>query len=329
MISSHIIVAGGAGFIGSHLCEKLIHSGKKVIAIDDLSTGTLENLSDLYRHPDFAFLNHNIIDPFHIDGNIEAIYNLACPASPKQYGLDPIKTFLTSIVGSKNLLDLALEKRARILLASTSEIYGDPSISPQSENYCGNVNPVGERSCYDEGKRGAETLFNDYNRCLGVDTRIIRIFNTYGPRMSPKDGRVIPTFITQALKKKPLTINGSGEQTRSFMYIDNLIDAITGLMEPGVTHSPVNIGNPEEITINRLAEIISDILDEPLILTHNPLPADDPQKRCPDISRVSDILDGWKPTVDIRKGLERTINYFRNKQSFNTNLNYHATLAAI
>lgn len=306
------LVAGGAGFIGSHLCMRLLAEGHNVIAMDNLSTGRLSNIAEISNSPNFTFIRHDITVPYTLTYKIDFIYNLACPASPQMYQADPVKTFLTSTVGSFNLLELARVNNARILLASTSEVYGDPSVSPQAESYLGNVNPVGIRSCYDEGKRGAETLFSDYRRCLGTDIRIVRIFNTYGPRMRHDDGRVIPTFINQALHGIPLTVNGDGSQTRSFMYIDDLIDALMLMMRDGVTYLPVNLGNPEEVTINHLALQINSLIGNKTELAYRPMPADDPKKRRPDISRAVSELNGWKPKTTLINGLNNTIDYFKN-----------------
>lgn len=309
------LVFGGAGFIGSHLCHRLLSLGHEVIAADNLSTGRVENLAEVAAMPNFRFIRYDITCalPTALSslGSVDEIYNLACPASPRQYQSDPVKTLMTSVAGSLNLLQLARTTGARILLASTSEVYGDPLVSSQNENYFGNVNTTGPRSCYDEGKRAAETLFNDYRRMYGVDTRIIRIFNTYGPRMSADDGRVIPAFITQALKGLPLTVNGDGSQTRSFMYIDDLIDAIILMMANYITHSPVNIGNPVETTIIELADIIKRLTDSTSEIGYRPMPQDDPRRRCPDIARARDALGGWFPTVNLDDGLTATINYFK------------------
>ena len=306
------LVAGGAGFIGSHLCMRLLAEGHNVIAMDNLSTGRLSNIAEISNSPNFTFIQHDITVPYTLTYKIDFIYNLACPASPQMYQADPIKAFMTSTVGSYNLLELARVNNARILLASTSEVYGDPSVSPQAESYLGNVNPVGIRSCYDEGKRGAETLFSDYRRCLGTDIRIVRIFNTYGPRMRHDDGRVIPTFINQALHGIPLTVNGDGSQTRSFMYIDDLIDALILMMGDGVTYRPVNLGNPEEVTVYNLALQINKLIGNKTGLVYRSMPADDPKKRRPDISRAVSELNGWKPKTTLINGLNNTIDYFKS-----------------
>ena len=284
------LVAGGAGFIGSHLCMRLLAEGHNVIAMDNLSTGRLSNIAEISNSPNFTFIRHDITVPNTL----------------------PYKAFFPFSVGSYNLLELARVNNARILLASTSEVYGDPSVSPQAESYLGNVNPVGIRSCYDEGKRGAETLFSDYRRCLGTDIRIVRIFNTYGPRMRHDDGRVIPTFINQALHGIPLTVNGDGSQTRSFMYIDDLIDALILMMGDGVTYRPVNLGNPEEVTVYNLALQINKLIGNKTGLVYRSMPADDPKKRRPDISRAVSELNGWKPKTTLINGLNNTIDYFKS-----------------
>ncbi len=312
------LVFGGAGFIGSHLCRRLLSLGHEVIAVDNLSTGRIENLAEVAAMPSFRFIRHDITCALPTAltslSAIDEIYNLACPASPRHYQSDPVKTMITSVTGSINLLELARASDARILLASTSEVYGDPLLSPQNESYCGNVNTTGPRSCYDEGKRAAETLFNDYRRMYDTDTRIVRIFNTYGPRMSADDGRVIPAFITQALKGVPLTVNGDGSQTRSFMYIDDLIDAIILMMGKYITHSPVNLGNPVEIKIIELADMIKRITGSTSTIDYRPMPQDDPRRRCPDITRARDALGGWFPAVDLNYGLTATINYFKTSK---------------
>ena len=312
----HSIIAGGAGFIGSHLCERLLHDGYRVTCIDNLSTGRLENIHHLLCHDSFKFVRHDITDqiPDNLlsnDRDIDFVFNLACQASPLHYQRDPVKTLLTSVNGSYNLLEVARATGAGILLASTSEVYGDPTVSPQNESYRGNVNTTGPRSCYDEGKRAAESLFSDYNRVHGTDTRIIRIFNTYGPRMDYADGRAIPNFTVQALLKKPLTVNGDGTQTRSFMYIDDLIDALVKMMSPGIPHYPINIGNPHEITIRYLAETIKAMTESPSEINYRALPQDDPLIRCPDISLANRILN-WKPRIPLDKGLQSTISYFKS-----------------
>ncbi len=307
----HTIVLGGAGFIGSHLCRMLLKEGRHVLCIDNLSTGSLSNISSLFANPSFRFLRHDITQPFPSEVSqiefLTEIYNLACPASPLRYQQDSVHTLLTSVIGSINALNLASYTGSRILLASTSEVYGDPEISPQSEDYHGSVNTTGPRSCYDEGKRAAETLFSDYYRQYGTDTRIIRIFNTYGPNMDSEDGRVIPTFINQALHGMPLTINGDGSQTRSFMYISDLLSGIRRVMDADIPALPVNLGNPEEVSINQLADIILQITGSNSEVSYRPLPIDDPLQRCPDIVRAQKLLKNWQPTISIERGLRLTI----------------------
>ena len=310
-MSKRILIAGGLGFIGSHLCARFLKDGHKVVCLDNLSTGQIGNLYTLKTCPNFEYRKWDIIDSVKIEGTIDEVYNLACPASPVHYQKNPIQTFRTNIVGSINLLDLACQKQARILLASTSEVYGDPCIAVQSESYWGNVNSYGIRSCYDEGKRGAETLFHDYHDMYGVDTRVIRIFNTYGPNMSVKDGRVVSNFIVQALNGEPLTIHGEGTQTRSFQYIDDLIEAIVQVMQDNVTHNPINIGNPNEITVRELAEIVIRMTGSQSKISYKALPQDDPCRRKPDISLAKKELNGWFPKVGIEEGLKKTVDYFR------------------
>lgn len=308
------LVAGGAGFVGSHLCRELLNHGYgQVICIDDLSTGNLDNIKDLHKINGFSFIKHDITKPIDFDETIDEIYNMACPASPIQYQKNPIQTFKTSIYGCINLLELARQNKARILLASTSEVYGNPNVSPQSENYWGYVNPYGIRSCYDEGKRGAETLFHDYHEVFNVDTRIIRIFNTYGPSMSIEDGRVISNFIVQALKGDELTVNGEGKQTRSFQYIDDLIKGILLVMKDEVQHEPINLGNPNEISIMELSEIVLKQTGSSSIISYRRLPQDDPVRRKPDITLAKKILKGWEPRVSLEEGIAKTIEYFRTK----------------
>lgn len=305
------IVAGGAGFVGSHLCEKLLNKGHHILCLDNLCTGNLKNIQHLRGNKLFKFKHHDIVSPIEIE-NVSMIYNLTCPASPTQYQKNPIHTFKTSVIGSLNLLELAKKNRARILLASTSEVYGNPMVEIQSESYWGNVNTYGIRSCYDEGKRGAETLFHDYNQMYDVDTRIIRIFNTYGPRMSIEDGRVVSNFIVQALRGEPLTIYGNGRQTRSFLYIDDLVNGILQVMNDGVIHSPINIGNPHEITIKDFALIVCEMTHSKSTMIHKPSPLDDPSKRRPDITLAMNTLKEWRPVVDLRCGLYHTIEYFQS-----------------
>ena len=306
------IVAGGAGFIGSNLCERLLAAGETVVCIDNLQTGRMENIAHLAAHPRFSFRQHDVIAPLEAEAPVSRIYNLACAASPGHYQRDPLHTFKSSIWGAMNLLDLARETGARILQASTSEAYGDPTVSPQHESYHGNVNTTGPRACYDESKRAAETLFYEMHR-RGVDTRIARIFNTYGPRMAADDGRVISTFVTQALSGAPLTINGDGQQTRSFCYIDDMLDGLIALMETETAGpQPVNLGNPEEMTVREVAALVLEATGTDLPLTRRPLPQDDPMQRRPDISRAGALL-GWEPRVSLRDGLVPTIAWFEEE----------------
>jgi len=304
------LVAGGAGFLGSHLCDRLMRDGAQVICLDSLLTGSLDNIAHLVGREGFRFFRHDITEPFVPDIRVTEIINLACPASPAKYGLDPVHTFRTSVIGVMNLLDLARTAGARLVQSSTSEVYGDPSQSPQPETYWGHVNPVGPRSCYDEGKRGAETLCYHYRLQHGVDARIARIFNTYGPRMARDDGRVVSNFIVQALTGQPLTIYGSGEQTRSFCYVDDLIDGLVRLMAaPGPAHGPVNLGNPGEFTMLDLAALVLAKTGSDSSLAFAALPQDDPRQRRPDIALAGRLLD-WVPTVSLGEGLDRTIPYF-------------------
>jgi len=308
-----ILVTGGAGFLGSHLCEKLLQYGYDVICADNLFTGSKENILHLMDNPYFEFLRHDITFPLFVE--VDEIYNLACPASPIHYQYDPVQTTKTSVHGSINMLGLAKRTKAKILLASTSEVYGDPAVHPQTENYFGNVNPVGPRSCYDEGKRCAETLFFDYYREHQLRIKVARIFNTYGPRMHPNDGRVVSNFIVQALQNENITIYGEGSQTRSFCYVDNLIDGLIRLMESGDDFTgPVNIGNPNEFTIRELAEKIIDMTQSSSKLIYKPLPENDPVRRQPDIALAKKIL-GWEPSIEIQEGLTHTINYFSDVPS--------------
>lgn len=311
--NKRVLIAGGAGFVGSHLCCQLVDKGYNVICVDNLSTGRIKNIANIMKCPNFEFVQRDIVGSVAIDGDIDEIYHLASPASPLQYQLNPIHTFQTNVIGALNLLELARQKGSRILLASTSEVYGDPTQHPQKEDYWGNVNPNGIRSCYDEGKRSAETLFCDYHRMHGVDVRIVRIFNTYGPNMSKEDGRVVSNFITQALKNEPITINGDGNQTRSFQYIDDLIVGILQVMEDGVPCVPINIGNPQERTVASLAELIVKLTKSSSMLKYRKLPSDDPKVRCPDITRARTFLRSWQPMVDIEQGLSLTIEYFKNE----------------
>jgi UDP-glucuronate decarboxylase len=303
-----ILVTGGAGFLGSHLCDRLINEGHEILCLDNFFTGRKQNIAHLLQNPNFELIRHDVIDPFKVE--VDQIYNLACPASPPHYQYNPIKTTKTSVMGAINCLGLAKRVRARVFLASTSEVYGDPNVHPQTESYWGNVNPIGRRSCYDEGKRCAETLFFDYHRENGVDIRVVRIFNTYGPRMLADDGRVVSNFIVQALKGENLTVYGDGSQTRSFCYVDDLIDGFVRLMNQEKTVGPVNIGNPGEFTMLELAELVLKKVGGKSKITNLPLPADDPKQRRPDISLAKEAL-GWEPRVPLEEGLDRTIAYFR------------------
>lgn len=304
-----ILVTGGAGFVGSHLCERLLKEGNEVICLDNYFTGSKQNIEHLMDHHYFELVRHDITNPYMVE--VDEIYNLACPASPVHYQYNPIKTIKTSVMGAINMLGLAKRVGAKILQASTSEVYGDPNVHPQPESYWGNVNPIGLRSCYDEGKRCAETLFMDYHNSNDVDIKIIRIFNTYGPRMHPQDGRVVSNFIVQALKEEPITIFGEGTQTRSFQYIDDLIEGMTRMMNSrdGFT-GPVNIGNPVEFTMLELANEILNLTGSKSKITHMPLPQDDPMQRQPDISLAKKELNNWEPKIELREGLEHTITYF-------------------
>tara|TARA_B100000161_G_C33520019_1_gene400629 strand:+ start:36 stop:965 length:930 start_codon:yes stop_codon:yes gene_type:complete len=302
------LVTGGTGFLGSHLVDKLIERGEKVICIDNLSTGNINNISHLLNNDSFEFIKHDVIDPIEID--CERIWHLACPASPIQYQKDPIQTTKTSFLGTHNMLGLALRNKARILFASTSEIYGDPEVSPQKESYKGSVNPIGTRSCYDEGKRVAESLCFDYLRTHNIEIRIARIFNTYGPRMAINDGRVVSNFICQSLLDESITIFGDGNQTRSFCYVDDLISGFLMLMESNCT-GPLNLGNPNEISIHNLATRIKSKVKNSVNICHKPLPEDDPKRRKPDINKAKEILN-WEPKYDLDLGLHLTIEYFKS-----------------
>jgi len=305
-----ILVTGGAGFLGSNLCDRLLKDGHEVVCIDNFFTGRKTNIAHLLPNPNFELVRHDVIDPFKFE--VDQIYNLACPASPPHYQYNPIKTTKTSVMGAINCLGLAKRVRARVFQASTSEVYGDPSVHPQPESYWGNVNPIGRRSCYDEGKRCAETLFFDYHRENKVDIRVVRIFNTYGPRMHPNDGRVVSNFIVQALKGEDLTIYGDGSQTRSFCYVDDLIEGFIRLMAQTETVGPVNIGNPGEFTMLQLAELTLKLVGSKSKIVHQPLPADDPRQRRPDITLAKRVLK-WEPTVPLEEGLKRTIAYFKTQ----------------
>ena len=309
-----ILITGGAGFIGSNLCEKLLnnnnnnYNNNKIICVDNLFTGSIKNIEHLLNNPNFEFINHDIIDPLEIEGNIDEIYNLACPASPPKYQDDPIKTLKVNFLGVLHMLELARAKQARFLQTSTSEVYGEPEITPQTEEYRGNVNINGIRSCYDEGKRVAETLITEYHNKYNVDTRIVRIFNTYGPKMDKNDGRVVTNFINQALNNEDITLYGNGEQTRSFCYIDDQIDGLIKLMKSNYIH-PINIGNPHEITVKELATLILDLTKSNSKIVYKDLPSDDPTNRKPDITKAKTILN-WEPKYELEKGILQTIEYF-------------------
>ena len=305
-----ILVTGGAGFIGSHLCERLLAEGHEVICLDNFFTGRRENVFHLLDNRRFELLRHDVIEPILLE--VDRIYNLACPASRIHYQYNPVKTVKTSVMGTINMLGLAKRVRARILQASTSEVYGDPEVHPQPEGYWGHVNPIGIRSCYDESKRVAETLMMDYHRQNKVDTRVIRIFNTYGTRMLEDDGRVVSNFTVQALRGQPLTIYGSGEQTRSFCYVDDLVEGLIRLMNVEDVHDPVNLGNPDEFTIRELAEEVQRICGSDVEIKYLPLPQDDPRQRQPDITRAQQLL-GWRATIPLRQGLEKTVAYFAER----------------
>ena len=303
------LVTGGAGFLGSHLCERLLNDGHEVICLDNYFTGRMANVAHLRDNRNFELIRHDVTEPILLE--VDRIFNLACPASPIHYQFNPVKTIKTSVMGAINMLGLAKRVKARILQASTSEVYGDPAVHPQTEDYWGNVNPIGIRSCYDEGKRVAETLFMDYHRQNNVDIRIVRIFNTYGPRMLPNDGRVVSNFIVQALNGDDLTIYGDGSQTRSFCYVDDLIEGFVRMMTQDKIIGPVNIGNPGEFTMLELAKEVLDLTGSKSKIVYKPLPGDDPKMRRPDISLAKEAL-GWEPTIPLRKGLEKTIVYFDN-----------------
>ena len=305
---NRILVTGGAGFLGSHLCDRLLAEGNEVICLDNLFTGSKENIRHLMDNPAFEFICHDVTEPILLE--VDQIYNLACPASPVHYQYDPIKTTKTSVLGAMNMLGLAKRTKARILQASTSEVYGDPQVHPQPESYRGSVNPIGIRACYDEGKRVAETLFFDYHRQHQVDIRVIRIFNTYGPRMNPADGRVVSNFIVQALRGEDITVYGDGTQTRSFCYVDDLIDGMVRMMAAEDFTGPVNLGNPGEFTMLELAQKVIGLTGSSSNIVHKPLPSDDPTQRKPVIDLAKEKL-GWEPKVQLEEGLRKTIEYFR------------------
>jgi UDP-glucuronate decarboxylase len=307
-LTPRVLVSGGAGFIGSHLCDRLIDKGYEVLCVDNFFTGARANIVHLLDSKSFEMMRHDVTFPLFVE--VDQIYNMACPASPVHYQFDPVQTTKTSVHGAINMLGLAKRTKARILQASTSEVYGDPSVHPQEESYWGNVNPIGPRSCYDEGKRCAETLFFDYHRQHNLEIKVARIFNTYGPRMHPNDGRVVSNFIVQALKGEDITLYGDGQQTRSFCYVDDLVEGLIRLMESpeGVT-GPINLGNPGEFTIKELAENVIDLTGSKSKMVNKPLPEDDPRQRQPDITRAKSNLD-WEPTIALREGLTKTIAYF-------------------
>jgi len=303
-----VLVTGGAGFVGSHLCERLLERGYEVLCIDNFFTGARANVAHLLSNPGFELLRHDVTFPLYVE--VDEIYNLACPASPVHYQFDPVQTTKTSVHGAINMLGLARRLKAKILQASTSEVYGDPVVHPQPEEYWGHVNPIGPRSCYDEGKRCAETLFFDYHRQHALRIKVARIFNTYGPRMHPNDGRVVSNFIVQALSGEPITMYGEGDQTRSFCYVDDLVEGLIRLMDtPAAVTGPVNLGNPDEFTIRQLAELVVELTGSKSTLAHRPLPQDDPRQRQPDITKAKALLD-WQPTLPLREGLIKTIAYF-------------------
>ena len=308
-MQKRVLVTGGAGFLGSHLCERLLREGCDVLCVDNYFTGRKENIVDLLDRPYFELMRHDITFPLYVE--VDEIYNLACPASPIHYQFDSVQTTKTSVHGAINMLGLAKRLKATILQASTSEVYGDPAIHPQTEDYWGNVNPIGPRSCYDEGKRCAETLFFDYQRQHGLNIRVARIFNTYGPRMHPNDGRVVSNFVVQALRGEPITLYGDGSQTRSFCFVDDMIDGLIKLMDaPGKVMGPVNLGNTREYTIGNLAETIIALTGSNSKIVHQPLPEDDPRQRQPDISLAKSTL-GWEPIVPLEEGLRKTVTYFK------------------
>lgn len=306
-----ILITGGAGFIGSHLCERLLNEGNEVLCLDNFFTGRRDNIVHLLDDSHFELIRHDVTEPILLE--VDQIYNLACPASPVHYQYNPVKTVKTSVMGAINMLGLAKRVKARILQASTSEVYGDPLVHPQQEDYWGNVNPIGLRSCYDEGKRLAETLMTDYHRQNNVDIRIARIFNTYGPRMLEDDGRVVSNFIVQALRGEPLTLYGEGQQTRSFCYVDDLLEGLIRLMNSKEFHQPVNLGNPGEFTIKQLAEEVMRIVGSDSGFKYLPLPEDDPKQRKPVITRAQELL-GWNPTIPLHEGLIKTVAYFKSRQ---------------
>jgi UDP-glucuronate decarboxylase len=308
MVRKRVLVTGGAGFVGSHLCERLLRDGHDVLSVDNYFTGRRDNVAHLLDNRRFEAMRHDVTVPLPVEVN--EIYNLACPASPIHYQFDPVQTTKTSVMGAINMLGLAKRLKVPVLQASTSEVYGDPTVHPQTEDYRGNVNPIGPRACYDEGKRCAETLFFDYHRQHGLRIKVVRIFNTFGPRMHPNDGRVVSNFIVQALLGRPITLYGDGTQTRAFCYVDDLVDGLVRMMGTlDIVTGPMNLGNPHEITVRTLAETVIDLAGSRSTLTYRPLPADDPRQRCPDITQAQQVL-GWQPRVQLLDGLRKTIEYF-------------------
>ncbi len=316
-IHKTVLVTGGAGFLGSHLCQRLLEQGQQVFCLDNFYTGTEQNLKQCLKYPGFEVIHQDVCKPISLE--VDAIYHLACPASPVHYQRDPIQTTKTSVLGALNALELAKNLRIPVLFTSTSEVYGDPHVHPQREEYWGNVNCAGPRSCYDEGKRCAESLFMDYHRMHQVDIRIVRIFNTYGPQMCAEDGRVVSNFIVQALKNEPITIYGNGEQSRSFCYVDDMIEGFLRLMNKSNCHTPINIGNPVEKSMNEMAQIVLSLTVSASKIAYLPLPIDDPKQRCPDITKAKAEL-GWEPKVDLTTGLQKTIAYFQTVISPNESL---------
>ena len=313
LLAMNCLVTGGAGFVGSHLCEKLLAEKHRVICVDNLFTGSMKNIEHLLKNKNFVFKNHDIIAPLFVEEKIDQIYNLACPASPIHYQKNPVRTIKANTIGVINMLGLARKHNARILQASTSEVYGDPEVHPQIESYRGNVNPIGPRACYDEGKRCAETLFFDYHRMHGMEIKVIRIFNTYGPRMAFDDGRVVSNFVLQALRGEDITIYGDGSQTRSFCYVDDLVSGMIKMMNSGAEfYGPVNLGNPDEYTVKELAEKIVSLTNSKSKIVYKDLPEDDPKKRCPDISLAKKMLN-WEPTINVDEGLRKTIANFKQR----------------
>ena len=319
-MSLRVLVTGGAGFLGSNLCDRLLADGHEVVCMDNLFTGRKVNIEHLFPNPKFEFIRHDVVDPFKVE--VDQIYNLACPASPLYYRYNAIKTIKTSVMGMINCLGLAKRVKARILQASTSEVYGDPRVHPQSEDYWGHVNPIGPRSCYDEGKRCAETLCFDYHRQNGVDIRIVRIFNTYGPRMHPDDGRVVSNFIGQALRGDDLTVHGDGKQTRSFCYESDLIEGMVRMMNQDRVTGPLNLGNPGECTIRELAEHIIDLTASSSKIVYDELPKDDPRRRRPNVEMAQKYLDDWRPLVPLREGLRKTIRHFSETLGFGARIGF-------